>query len=63
MWETIKLLMEGTTEVKENILDILTSQYVAFKSLPEKSITQVFERNNKLLNDLISTERSKLLGK
>ena len=52
MWDTIELLMEGTTEVKENRLDILTSQYEAFKSLPGESITQVFERYNKLLNDL-----------
>ena len=39
-------------EVKENRLDILTSQYEAFKSLPGESITQVFERYNKFLNDL-----------
>ena len=52
MWDTIELLMEGTTEVKENRLDILTSQYEAFKSLRGESITQVFERYNKLLNDL-----------
>ena len=52
MWDTIELLMEGITEVKENRLDILTSQYEAFKSLPRESITQVFERYNKLLNDL-----------
>ena len=52
MWDTIELLMEGTYEVKENRLDILTSQYEAFKSLPGESITQVFERYNKLLNDL-----------
>ena len=38
--------------MKENRLDILTSQYEAFKSLPGESITQVFERYNKLLNDL-----------
>ena len=52
MWDTIELLMEGTAEVKENRLDILTSQYEAFKSLPGENITQVFERYNKLLNDL-----------
>ena len=44
--------MEGTTKVKENRLDILTSQYEAFKSLLGESITQVFERYNELLNDL-----------
>ena len=52
MWDTIKLLMEGTSEVKENRSEILTSQYEAFKSLPGESITQVFERYNKLMNDL-----------
>ena len=52
MWDTIELIMEGTEEVKENRLDILTSQYEAFKSLSGESITQVFERYNKLLNEL-----------
>ena len=52
IWDPIELLMEGTVEVKENILDILTSQYEAFKSLHGESINQVFERYNKLLNDL-----------
>ena len=52
MWDTIELLMEGPAEVKENMLDILTSKYEAFKSLPRENITQVFERYNKLLNDL-----------
>ena len=52
MWDTIELLMEWTTEVKENRLDILTSQYEAFKYLPGENISQVFERYNKLLNDL-----------
>ncbi|KAL8104625.1 hypothetical protein AgCh_028737 [Apium graveolens] len=52
MWETIELLMEGTEDVRKNRLDILTSQYEAFKALPGESITQVFERLNKLLNEL-----------
>ena len=65
MWDTIELLMEGTAEVKENRLDILTSQYTRpFKSLPGESFTQVFERYNKLLNDLnLPRARSTLLGK
>ncbi|XP_074342461.1 uncharacterized protein LOC141680026 [Apium graveolens] len=44
--------MEGTKDVRKNRLDILTSQYEAFKSLPGESITQVFERLNMLLNEL-----------
>ena len=32
--------------------DILTTQYEALKSLPGEGITSVFERLNKLLNEL-----------
>ncbi|XP_074377819.1 uncharacterized protein LOC141719344 [Apium graveolens] len=52
MWETIELLMEGTEDVRKNRLDILTSQYEAFKCFLGESITRVFERLNKLLNEL-----------
>ena len=52
MWETIELLMEGTEDVKENRIDILTTQYEAFKTLPGEGITLVFERLNKLINEL-----------
>ncbi|XP_017246111.1 uncharacterized protein LOC108217742 [Daucus carota subsp. sativus] len=49
MWDTIELIMVGTQEYQ---LDILTSRYEAFKSLPGESITQVFERYYGLLNQL-----------
>ena len=52
MRDTIELIMEGTEEVKENRLYILISQYEGFKFLSGESITQVFERYNKLLNEL-----------
>ena len=52
MWDTIELLMEGTAEVKENRLDILTSQYEAFKSFPGETVSQLFERFTRLLNEL-----------
>ncbi|KAK1374747.1 hypothetical protein POM88_030940 [Heracleum sosnowskyi] len=52
MWDTINLIMEGTEDVQENRLDILTSQYESFRSLPGQSITQVFEKYTKLLNEL-----------
>lgn len=52
MWDSIEKIMEGTPEVQENRLDILTSQYEAFKSLPGENITQVYERYNRLLNEL-----------
>ncbi|KAK1374545.1 hypothetical protein POM88_030738 [Heracleum sosnowskyi] len=52
MWDTINLIMEGTEDVQENRSDILTSQYESFRSLPGESITQVFEKYTKLLNEL-----------
>ena len=52
MWDTVEPIIEGTEIVKENRLDILTYQYEPFKSLLAKTITQVFERYNRLLNEL-----------
>ena len=58
MWDTIGVIMEGTDEVRENRVDILTSQYEAFKSLAGETITQVFERFNKLLNELMVNNKT-----
>ncbi|XP_074323365.1 uncharacterized protein LOC141660290 [Apium graveolens] len=52
MWDTIKLLMEGTEDVRENHLDMLTTQYEAFRSLPGEGVTSVYERLNRLLNEM-----------
>ena len=45
-------------EVKENWLDIRTSQYEAFKSLHAETITEVFERYNRFLIDLSINEKN-----
>lgn len=52
IWETIEILCEGTEEVKENQRQLLVSQYETFMSKQNESITEVFERFNKLINDL-----------
>ncbi|KAL8095394.1 hypothetical protein AgCh_036748 [Apium graveolens] len=52
MWETIKVINEGTEEVRENKLEILTSKYEHFKSNLGEGITEVFERYNALFNNL-----------
>ncbi|KAL8100564.1 hypothetical protein AgCh_032713 [Apium graveolens] len=44
IWETIEIINEGTEEVRENKLEILTSEYEYFKSNPGEGITEVFER-------------------
>ncbi|KAL8114663.1 hypothetical protein AgCh_021502 [Apium graveolens] len=56
IWETIEVINEGTEEVRENKLEILTSEYEHFKSNPGEGITEVFEREARDLNE-ISLER------
>ena len=50
--ETIETINEGTEEVRENRLEILTSEYEHFKSISGEGISEVFERYNKLINKL-----------
>ena len=52
IWETIEVINEGTKEVRENKLEILTSEYEHYKSNPGEGITEVFERYNALINNL-----------
>ena len=52
IWEIIKIINEGTQEVRENRLEILTSEYEHFKSTSGEGISEVFERFNKLINKL-----------
>ena len=52
IWETIETINEGTEEVRENRLEILTSEYEHFKFTAGEGISEVFERYNKLINKL-----------
>ncbi|KAL8102703.1 hypothetical protein AgCh_027290 [Apium graveolens] len=52
IWEKIEILGEGTEEVRSNQRRILISQYEVFMAKPKESITDVFERFNKMINDL-----------
>ena len=52
IWETIENINEGTEDVRENILEILTSEYEHFKSTSGEGISEVFERYKKLINKL-----------
>ena len=52
IWEIIETINEGTEEVRENRLEILTSEYEHFKSTSGEGISEVFERYNKLINNL-----------
>ncbi|KAL8154998.1 hypothetical protein AgCh_000387 [Apium graveolens] len=52
IWKGIEILCEGTEEVRSNQRRILISQYEGFMAKPKESINDVFERFNKLKNDL-----------
>ena len=52
IWETIETINEGTEEVRENIVEILTSEYEHFKSTSGEGISEVFERYYKLINKM-----------
>lgn len=43
IWDTIEIINEGTKEVRENRLEILTSQYEHFKSNPGERISDFLE--------------------
>ncbi|KAL8108544.1 hypothetical protein AgCh_024854 [Apium graveolens] len=52
IWEKIEILCEGTNKVRSNQRRILVSQYEGFMAKPKEGITEVFERFNKIINDL-----------
>ena len=52
IWEKIEILCEGTKDVRSNQRRILVSKYEYFMEKPKEVITEVFERFNKLINDL-----------
>ncbi|KAL8089739.1 hypothetical protein AgCh_039288 [Apium graveolens] len=52
IWEKIEIFCEGTEEVRSNQRRILISQYEGFMDKPKEGIIDVFERFNKLINDL-----------
>ena len=52
IWETVETINEGTKEVRENRLEILTFKYEHFKSTSGEGISEGFERYNKLINKL-----------
>ena len=48
----MEILCEGTSEVRDNQRHLFVSQYGGFMAKPNESITKVFERFNKLINEL-----------
>ncbi|MQL74587.1 hypothetical protein Taro_006951 [Colocasia esculenta] len=56
-WDNLKLIYEGTSEVKETKANILVSEYELFRMKPEETISEMFARFTTIMNGL------KALGK
>ena len=52
IWDKLKVTHEGTTQVKESKIAILSNQYEMFKILEKESITTWFDRFTTIVNQL-----------
>ena len=57
MWDKLKLIYEGTSEVKETKANLLITEYEVFRMKNDESISDMFARLMQLINHL------KALGK
>ncbi|KAK1392927.1 hypothetical protein POM88_011983 [Heracleum sosnowskyi] len=55
IWDTIEIINEGTEEVRENKLEILTSQYEHFRSNPGEGISETYELEQIQQDELYGT--------
>ena len=56
-WDTIQILYEGTEQVRENKMQLLTQQYEHFHFKQSETLSDTFSRFQKLLNALKLYER------
>ena len=54
MWEQAEILCEGTEERKESRIQTLIFQYETFKAKLDEDMAHIYDRFNKLINDLKS---------
>ncbi|KAL8155337.1 hypothetical protein AgCh_000644 [Apium graveolens] len=52
VWDTVQVLCDGTKQVRENKIELLIQQYEHFNSEESESLTEIFNRFQKLLNAL-----------
>ncbi|XP_070008281.1 uncharacterized protein [Nicotiana sylvestris] len=67
IWEVFQTAHEGTTQVKQSKIDMLTSEYELFRMKDEESIQDMHTRFTSIINDLYSLgdviPRNKLVRK
>ncbi|XP_075086327.1 uncharacterized protein LOC107810242 [Nicotiana tabacum] len=67
IWEALQMAHEGTTQVKQSKIDMLTTEYELFKMKDDKSIQDMHTRFTSIINELHSLgeiiPRNKLVRK
>ncbi|XP_070015401.1 uncharacterized protein [Nicotiana sylvestris] len=67
IWEALQTAHEGTTQVKQSKIDMLTTEYELFKMRDDKSIQDMHKRFTSIINELHSLgetiPRNKLVRK
>ena len=57
IWDKLKVTHEGTSQVKESKIALLSNQYEMFKTQVNESITSWFDRYTTIVNQLNQLER------
>ncbi|XP_074347061.1 uncharacterized protein LOC141685884 [Apium graveolens] len=52
IWDTLEVKCQGTTAIKKNRRTILTQKYEYFDSKSDESLTEIYDKFQKLMNDL-----------
>ncbi|XP_074342514.1 uncharacterized protein LOC141680097 [Apium graveolens] len=52
IWDTLEVKCQGTTAIKKNKRTILTQDFKHFNSKPDESLTEIYDRFQKLINEL-----------
>ncbi|XP_070013186.1 MAR-binding filament-like protein 1 [Nicotiana sylvestris] len=67
IWEALQTAHEGTTQVKQSKIDMLTTEYELFGMKDDESIQYMYTRFTSIINELLSLEdvipKNKLLRK
>ncbi|XP_070010888.1 uncharacterized protein [Nicotiana sylvestris] len=67
IWETLQTIHEGTTQVKQSKIDMLTTEYELFRMKDDESIQDMHTRFTSIINELHSLgdviPRNKFVGK
>ena len=57
IWDKLKITYEGTFQVKESKITLLSNQYEMFKMQPNENITSWFDRYTTIVNQLTNLEK------